>query len=230
MTDHKDFKRHIRERMEKTGESYTAARQHFVQQPAPPPVAVEEPPAVPDSPVSQPPLASYRRRPKKPQPPVKLDVHAFWRFFDRKDEGARELLRLCQDFVAKFESPGVFLRACSAMMAGPLLSLVTGGYNPSKGERDVLRLFGKQVKWASVPEVPPESEHISLWIKDGLPERFVSQPYELQMDAVREMISYCDKHDLTFTIHGASWHFPGATVLVEFRRKDTFVKFKRPKF
>ena len=40
----------------------------------------------------------------------------------------------------------------------------------------------------------------------------------LDMETLRAMITDCRKRGLTFTIRGGSWHFPGSTVLVEFKR------------
>lgn len=224
MTDHKDFKRHVRERMEKTGESYTAARRHFVAAATAP---LSGPDAKPDIIESPPP-------PPQARPPsrlgMKLDAQVLWRFFDSRDAGAPDLLRLCQDFVSSFESPAVLLRACAAIMAGPIQALTTDGFRLSKGERDVLRLFGPRRKSTDVPEAPPGSEHASLWVRDGSPARFVSQPYELPMEALRDMIRYCDRNELTFTVHGSSWHFPGSAVFVEFRRKDGDPKIQGPRF
>jgi hypothetical protein len=45
MTAHKDFKRLVRTRMQKTGESYTAARAHFIVQRRSQPVVAPTPPA-----------------------------------------------------------------------------------------------------------------------------------------------------------------------------------------
>jgi hypothetical protein len=45
-----------------------------------------------------------------------------------------------------------------------------------------------------------------------------SQPYELDMATVARMVAWCRRRGLTFKISGGSWHFPGATVLVEFSR------------
>jgi predicted TIM-barrel fold metal-dependent hydrolase len=64
-------------------------------------------------------------------------------------------------------------------------------------------------------------DHPSLWIKAGKPFSFVSQPYGLSLQDLREIVAYCEEHDLDVSVDaGASWHYPGATVAVEFTRRD----------
>lgn len=212
MTDHKDFKRHVRERMKKTGESYTAARQHFVAKPV---VHGGEPHGTDQLLTNTPSTHGTETETR-----MKLNVNAFWRHFDRRESKSHDILRRCHEFVSTFDNPGLLVRACAAMMAAPVLSAVTSGLRLSKGTKDVMRLFGKRNKVGDLPFQPPGSDHSSLWNQHGMPERFISQPYDLQMDTLREMLKFCDKRGLTLGVHGGSWYFPGATILVEFRRKD----------
>jgi len=64
-------------------------------------------------------------------------------------------------------------------------------------------------------------DHTSLWIKAGKPFSFVSQPYGLSLQDLREIVAYCEEHNLDVSVDaGTSWHYPGATVAVEFTRRD----------
>lgn len=66
---------------------------------------------------------------------------------------------------------------------------------------------------------PPGADHDSLWNKDGKPAVFVTQPYRLSWDSMVRMVDYCRQHALEADISAdRSWHFPGWTVAVEYRR------------
>lgn len=66
--------------------------------------------------------------------------------------------------------------------------------------------------------MPPHTDHASLWIKDGRPHCLVSQPYELEMEDIEEIIDFCKEHDLSFDIDGyPGFHFPSRVLFVVFR-------------
>lgn len=61
---------------------------------------------------------------------------------------------------------------------------------------------------------PPATDHPSLWKKKDGTLVFVSQPYGLGLRDVQELVVYCAKEGLTFSISGDSFHFPGRTFMV----------------
>lgn len=65
----------------------------------------------------------------------------------------------------------------------------------------------------------PNSDHLSEWVKDGETFSIVSQPYGLSFEALKEMIKFCEQHQLVPYISAdRTWHFPGSTLSIEFRR------------
>ena len=64
-------------------------------------------------------------------------------------------------------------------------------------------------------------DHRSLWLKDGKPYSFVTQPYGLSLNDLKQIVAYCEEHGLdVFVDAGLSWHYPGTTVAVEFTRRE----------
>ncbi len=93
------------------------------------------------------------------------------------------------------------------------------GVKPSSGWHFLERLTGRRA--VRDPMRFAWLDHPSLWIKAGKPFSFVSQPYGLSLQDLREIVAYCEEHDLDVSVDaGASWHYPGATVAVEFTRKE----------
>jgi hypothetical protein len=117
--------------------------------------------------------------------------------------------------VAQFDSPEALLDACAAVMSQPLEAIATAGLRPATDGLGPLSLTGKDTG-----QDPPGMDHCTMWQSGGHPVKFVSQPYELDMQTLGAMIAWCRKNRLTFTISGGSWHSPGATLLVAFERLD----------
>ena len=65
----------------------------------------------------------------------------------------------------------------------------------------------------------PGDDHTTLWNIDGKPAVYVSQPYGLSLDRLKEICAACDQHGLTVEV-GAwpAWHFPGSVLHVEYRK------------
>lgn len=62
---------------------------------------------------------------------------------------------------------------------------------------------------------PPGTDHPSLWLRHGKPVVFVSQPYDLDGDTLRELLAFCDARSLHLHLSSSrSWHYPGKTLLV----------------
>ena len=66
------------------------------------------------------------------------------------------------------------------------------------------------------------SDHASLWLKDGKPHVYVSQPYGLSLETLLEMVSQCQELGLEIHIGTwPAWHFPGTVLMVEVRRRES---------
>lgn len=64
----------------------------------------------------------------------------------------------------------------------------------------------------------PGSDHTSMWMKDGKPHVYVTQPYDLTLEALDDMFRVCRRLGLTLRVDSAiAWHNPAA-VLIEVRR------------
>lgn len=65
----------------------------------------------------------------------------------------------------------------------------------------------------------PASDHLSEWVKDGETYSIVSQPYGLSLETLKEMIEFCDQHQLMpYISANRAWQFPGSALSIEFRR------------
>jgi len=65
----------------------------------------------------------------------------------------------------------------------------------------------------------PTSDHLSEWVKDGETFSIVSQPYGISYEALKEMVKFCDQHQLEpYICADRAWHFPGSALFIEFRR------------
>lgn len=99
------------------------------------------------------------------------------------------------------------------------------GLRPSKGRICLARLLGKRCDFHSdhsgVPCRPPGADHDSLWLKDGKPYTYTSQPYSLTLEEMRALVALCDRHGLEVSVTTwPSWHFPGGVLTMEIRRKE----------
>ena len=73
-----------------------------------------------------------------------------------------------------------------------------------------MRLLGKLCSKNCVNCSPPGTDHPSLLLKDGNAVKFISQPYGLEYETIKEMIDYCETNGLKFNIRGDfNWHCPG---------------------
>jgi hypothetical protein len=91
------------------------------------------------------------------------------------------------------------------------------GVTPSRsGHPCVNRLLGKPCRDICPPI--PGSDHTSLWLKGGRPWGIVTQPYGIS--SVHQMAEFAGRYNLEMTVDAwLSWHFPGSTVLVLFKKK-----------
>jgi hypothetical protein len=98
----------------------------------------------------------------------------------------------------------------------------------SSGSLCVQRLLGKRCGkgkiWANCECFPPGTDHASLWLKDGKPALFVSQPYGITANTMQDMQKFAKENGLEFDVGAEmSWWFPSRTVLVCWRAKGSRV-------
>lgn len=85
----------------------------------------------------------------------------------------------------------------------------------SKGRICIHRLTGKKCTHNLVDCIPPGSDHSHLWLKNGKPYMFTSQPYSLEHKELVMLIDYCNKNGLHLHITGMKqWHCPGKVFTV----------------
>lgn len=93
-----------------------------------------------------------------------------------------------------------------------------GRLRQSNGAPCVERLLGKRCRYASDEDhtcQPPGSDHPSLWLLDGKPTLYVTQPYSLSWESLGGIVDFCRARGLEASVSAASsWHFPGWTVAV----------------
>ena len=65
-------------------------------------------------------------------------------------------------------------------------------------------------------------DHCSLWLKNGKPHVFVSQPYPGSTSEVAECIAFANENGLVLRIGTwPAWHYPGAVLMMEYFRRST---------
>ena len=65
----------------------------------------------------------------------------------------------------------------------------------------------------------PIDDHIYEFTKNGKTDSLVAQPYEITHEELVKAVPFCELNGLRMNISVSdSWHFPGKTLLVEFRR------------
>jgi len=70
-----------------------------------------------------------------------------------------------------------------------------------------------------MPCSPPGDDHPSLWLRDGVPAAYISQPYQIMNTDAAAMTAFARRYGLRYTVdpHG-SWYWPDSTLLVIWRR------------
>ncbi|PTK30286.1 hypothetical protein BUZ51_08220 [Staphylococcus hominis] len=64
-------------------------------------------------------------------------------------------------------------------------------------------------------------DHGELWYKDSKPNKYIAQPYVLTKSEIEKLNQVCNEHGFDYKIRGDSFHFSGATFLIEiFVRKN----------
>lgn len=62
-------------------------------------------------------------------------------------------------------------------------------------------------------------DHGELWYKENKPYKYISQPYHLDKKEIDQLSMYCEEHGFDYEIFGDSFHFAGATFLIEIMNK-----------
>lgn len=102
------------------------------------------------------------------------------------------------------------------------------GYTQSRGTPCVHRLLGKRSCRGERDCLPPDSDHVTLWNRDGKPAMLVSQPYGVFHDALKGTLAFAEERGLSVFIDaGFSWYWCGTTVAVILTRKGEFHPSKR---
>lgn len=93
---------------------------------------------------------------------------------------------------------------------------------PTTGRQCVCRLISKDGRChCGGSMIVPGRDHSSLWLKDGKPFVYVTQPYFMNHKTIKQLLDFCEANGLTLSIsadHG--WHFPGATLFIEIKRRE----------
>ena len=69
-----------------------------------------------------------------------------------------------------------------------------------------------------MPCYPPGADHSFLTLLGRRADSFITHPYSLDTDTLKQMAAFAEKWGIEVTIDGFSWHFPGRTVRVIWRR------------
>ena len=118
------------------------------------------------------------------------------------------------------ESQDLMGRAFAEVDSGITKEWMTKGLRRSSGSQSHLRLLGKNPRSKPDPgqELPFFADHTDLWLKDGRPFLWTTQPYGLTEGGIRELTGLIDLGlDVTISTH-RSWHFPGSTLMIELRK------------
>lgn len=75
----------------------------------------------------------------------------------------------------------------------------------------------------------PGPDHLSEWRAPDGSRRIVSQPYGMDYESLKELVTFCERLGLEARLDAyPSWHFPGSTLFVELRRKATAKTRREP--
>ena len=124
--------------------------------------------------------------------------------------------------LAKHPEPGRVM-ACAVADRWKQAWVDRYGLKESGGAVSFARLVGRRRHANSLPRrrsdrpplYPPCCDHPTLWLRDGKPAVFVSQPYHLNNDELHKLMGLCTAWGVTLRISTWSWYFPGSTFLVE---------------
>lgn len=118
------------------------------------------------------------------------------------------------------EDPDLMGRAFAEVDSDITKKWVTKGLRRSSGSQSHLRLLGKNPRLRAELDqhLPFFADHTDLWLKEGRPFSWTTQPYSMSADGIKELAGLIDLGlDATISAH-RSWHFPGSTVMIELQK------------
>ena len=153
---------------------------------------------------------------KKPSPTYLQALSAMHKLME--EEGGDFVRRACAD-VTWEDNKRIFAKREGLKEAKTSsIERLTG----KRSEKEIVRLFKESSQsledYSRLSEKPvlPKDDHSSLWLKDGKPYAYVSQPYQLSLNDVKKLASFCDEYNLDMLIEAyPSWHFPGEVLTVK---------------
>jgi len=63
------------------------------------------------------------------------------------------------------------------------------------------------------------SDHTSMWNKDSKPYVYVSQPYHLTCEGLKDISQFCEQFNLSVHITSDSFYSPGGTLMIEIKKR-----------
>lgn len=86
----------------------------------------------------------------------------------------------------------------------------------------IRRQFARgELRRAAVPTRPPGDDHGVLLYKDRIPAVYLSEPYGLWTDRLRDIVEFCDKYrlEVSFNASQGIWN-PGCTTTLMYRARE----------
>lgn len=142
-------------------------------------------------------------------------------FIERKNQSDayRLAVQVLRD-LAESESPDNAHRAAAEAFAG-IFQRDWVKYRKVKKSNSPLDRHKLFSKGRSASTFTNLDDHPSIWLRDGKPTIYVSQPYGLGTEALRELVARCDQLGLDATVNAwPAWHFPGSVVFVTMEKAE----------
>jgi hypothetical protein len=132
--------------------------------------------------------------------------------------------------------PPVFQAALNALKKCPHPNYVVGcflaqrrderykqeGYTVTDGS--IRRLVGKtRIPFTTnpdtMPNAPPGDDHGRLFLKDGIPEFYLSQPYSVNYETLKKIVAFCERWGLVPSIDEmqSNW-FPSQSLAIRYAK------------
>lgn len=70
-------------------------------------------------------------------------------------------------------------------------------------------------------------DHQRMFIRDGKPAVFVSEPYQMTHEQTQALMDYAKKYDLYVSISPGSWHNEGQCLHIEIWRRNVYTSCLR---
>lgn len=107
-------------------------------------------------------------------------------------------------------------RAYAEATEDELTALATKSFGKIRKGREWQRVAG--IKPDLKTELPAD-DHGEL--RTGKHLTYTSQPYDLGLAEMREIVRLCDELGLTVEVDARSWYFPGGTIRMTYRKRRT---------